>query len=946
MSNTLYSATSSSASDSSPPFQEKDLADVDHGHDQELSPDAEDEERKRLRTKTACDYCRKRKTKCNGDSPCASCIYYKRDCIYTYVPKARKKRVTKQHTAPPSMKKYNPNSLQGLNNRLSALETLLTRLVTKLDTGSGPLSKDLMSLDKKGDEEETLSLASLPSSDSDSSDDQMPNQVVLNEKSVTNANKLGEMMKSERVHQHCVLNINPRQRILQWVGSHSVFHVLSAKSIRWLRTKISDDGNEELLVPIKNLPIALNNTVDATLKIWNSPETDKIYTNNLYFSRDDKNLTFELLECYYDSVHIAPFLCNLNSIRELFQVYHYAISQGDFDVINGLSLSDFLIMNVSLCLCLMNVSDKVSSEKFPVLSQKSVHELNVLKHKFFKYSIHCYEKVSVLTEGIKSVQGIGLLMLFIEASYITDVHINYMLASSLIRIARDVGIHRIDLYKYDSNESVSEMKRRLWWFCEYMDKEMCYKSGKSEIINQNDANALSEYDDYFYSVPMDPFQTNSYLKNSTTLIGNCEFYGHQYYFAYYSLMLSRIKSKSYGKLYGPRVDFMTQDQLLDALQSSNDSMFKMAKLMEPDVRPTLYYFKKSNSRSEGVRKLFKGKESTYAYYNLLLQLSFFCHLLTINRVPFMQPNFVATQRSIKFGNLSLESARTMLHLVNDFDKSMLTGSMATFVKFYPFMAFSSLIGHVIGFPKERSTHMDCTLLIKSSMYFFAHKDSRNATVESWDEARLYDGKNVMMDLMTRLFLKIVVNLMIKESDHDYYAEVEGLKEHLDACGNMHPELFKRFDGNFPSLNLSFDPAFFSSYRSNNILGSERSSGHGASTTVSDSIDTPTSSNSLRKNLLNLDVQMKGDGDGETEPQPQPQPQSQEQEKEQEQAQSVGISGTDSSIASFNFDELTEETFGSILNSQAFNLPNFFYEGNLESNSFVTNEENDFDYFIN
>ncbi|KAK6205466.1 uncharacterized protein RJT21DRAFT_124609 [Scheffersomyces amazonensis] len=927
MSGKLYSVGSSSGSENSP-LHEKNYHDdgldqqydddneLDHDHEHELDHDesSPDDDRKRLRTKTACDYCRKRKTKCNGESPCSSCLYYKRQCIYTYVPKVRKKRVSKfsNNSSGNPAKKHNPNSLQGLNNRMSALESLLTKLITKMD-GSNTFAKDLKGINKTGEEEDsdTLSLASLPSSDNESSDEHTkPQDLVLNEKAITNPSKLGEMMKTERVHQHCVLNINPRRRILQWVGSHSVFHVLSAKSIRWLRTKLNDANDEELLVPIKNLPVALNNAVDTTLKIWYAPEDDKIYNSNLYFSRDDKGLTFELLDYCYESLHIAPFLCNLNLIRELFQVYHYAISQGDFDVIQGLSLSDFLIMNVSLCLCLMNISSPIVSESYPTLSSKSLHDLNLLKQKFFKYAIHCYEKVNVVTEGIRSVQGIALLMLYIEASYITDVHINYMLACSLIRIARDVGIQRIDLYKYDKDESYTQLKRRLWWFCEYMDKEMCYKSGKSEIINQNDANALTEYDDYFVSVPVQPFKSNSYLKNSLKLITNCQYHGYQYYFVYYSLMLSRIKSKSYGLLYGARVDFMSQDDLLDNLQQVNDEMFKMAKLMEPDVRPTLYYLKKDGGRSEAVQDLFKGHEAYYNYSNLLLQMSFFSHLLTINRVPFMQPNFVSNERSIKFGNLSLESSRTILHLVNDFDKSSVPASKISYLKFYPFMAFCSLCGHIIGFPKESSVESDCELLIEVSMKFFAHKDN-NRSLESWNESRLYDSKNTIFDLIARLFLKILVNLMIKESEINYLNKVVGLREHLEASAFIYPDLFKRSDGDLP-LNLMFDfsKGISSDLNSKPAMQSGSDIGGLVNSLPSYSVDTPVSS-------------------VESKP------------------FETGADKAPTDIAqAINFESLNEETFGSLLNSQAFSLPNFFYDGNIDSGAFVTNEEYDFDYFNN
>lgn len=57
-----------------------------------LNPEYTQDGEKRLRTKVACDYCRKRKSKCDGEQPCSKCISRKRQCVYSYVSKERKKR--------------------------------------------------------------------------------------------------------------------------------------------------------------------------------------------------------------------------------------------------------------------------------------------------------------------------------------------------------------------------------------------------------------------------------------------------------------------------------------------------------------------------------------------------------------------------------------------------------------------------------------------------------------------------------------------------------------------------------------------------------------------------------------------------------------------------------------------------------------------------------------
>lgn len=65
----------------------------------------------RRRIPKACNYCRQRKIKCDGDSPCVNCINHKIDCVYSKTIKKRKKN---------SIKKL---SLQDLDKRINKLDS-------------------------------------------------------------------------------------------------------------------------------------------------------------------------------------------------------------------------------------------------------------------------------------------------------------------------------------------------------------------------------------------------------------------------------------------------------------------------------------------------------------------------------------------------------------------------------------------------------------------------------------------------------------------------------------------------------------------------------------------------------------------------------------------------------------------------------------------------------
>ncbi|KAK6458802.1 uncharacterized protein RJT20DRAFT_9085 [Scheffersomyces xylosifermentans] len=871
--------------------------------------EAQQQEKKRLRTKTACDYCRKRKAKCNGEIPCGTCMTHNRECIYTVVPKVRKKRVSKNQGS--KEKKHNLNSIQGLSSRLSTLENLLSKLVSRLDSNNlldgAPSNKE----SKDGELSDTVSLASHSSTENSEDEEDGSEDIIapiLNEKStITDEKKLREMLKPSE-SKSCQIVNSTRDRILQYFGSHSMFAIFSAKSIKWMKTRIDEKGNDELLLPIKNLPLALNNAVHSSMKIWTESSANTNKNTKLFFTNEDKNIIFEILEFYYENINIAPFLCSLSTIRELFQIYYYAISSNDFEVINSISQSEMLLMNISLALCLINNSEKETFDKenFPNLASKSISELTEFRQRLFLNSVACYEKISIVCEGLRSVQGIALLTLYIEASYITDFQINYMLASVMIRYASDLGLNTVECIREEDTEEMGDLKRRLWWFCEYIDIETCYRTGKSSLINYSNVSILTEEDDYFISVPLDPFKNDAYKKNASELIKNCQKKGYRYYYVYFSLMLSRIKVKSYNKLYNHNASKLSQDELMDILQEINDDMSKMAKLMEPELRPTLYYIKRPVN-SDFVKRscygdLFESDKTFFHYSTLLLQLSFFAHLISINRVPFMNNLYESNERTIKYGNLSLESARTILHLVVDLDKKGVPASIINWIKFYPFMAYCSLLGHSLAFPKEISTHSDCVLLIRVSMNFFAFRRADGSSFRSWEETRVYDNKNTMFDLITRLLLRVLINLMDKESSHHYADEIKGLKDHIDGCASIYPDLFKNSDSIRP-LNLIFNN--YDRDEESNTTGSSKKS------PVSfQSVDTPaSSSNSAQSKPSFTTLINPSDGD-------------------------------------INFDQLSEESFSSLISSQLNYLPNFFFDGNYDFGGLDNNQQqNDLDYFM-
>lgn len=810
-------------------------------------------ERKRLRTKTACDYCRKRKSKCNGENPCSCCITHNRDCIYTIVPRERKKRITKASTALTTEKVVDPGSLQRLTSRLSALENVLSKITGKLD--------DTTITDEDTALINSTRNYSIQSAPAPPNDDEavlrsfsFPSIASGIKKYIKSTSTLKEMLATESQEwKNC--------KMRAYFGAHSIFNAFSSKSLSWFKSKLLSD--DSIMTPIKNLPCALTNAFEHTSRMWLN-QKDENMENRLktFFTPDMKHLVYEILDNYYHNIHLISFISDIDSIRDIFQAYFYG------DAVIQPTASDYLVMNaiIALCICNYDSTEVFDPNRFPSLSTTSPERLRELRESCYENATYAYFKVSMKLDGLRTIQGIGLLLLYFDVNHVTDIHLNFTLTSVMIRYAQELGLDRIDSIELVHSEEEREERRRLLWFCMHMDVETCYRNGKSLLFNPSDLSTLTELDDHFLSVPVDPFLSNLYERNCQNLICNSQMYGSQYYYAYYTLMLTRVKAKSYGKLYG-RAAYLLANQLLGNLEGINSEMFALADLMEPEVRPMLHYVAKVSrpkSRNAQFNTLFL-LDQKFKYESLMLQISFFSHMALINRMPFMRDVDDNDERYVKFGNLSLDSSRTVLYLVSEIDSSNTPNTILSWLSFYPFIAYCSLLSNSVAFSKGAELHEDCLLLIATSMNFLANKESEQS-IRNWNVSRVYDSKLTIFDLIARVMLRVLVNYTDKESDHDYCSEIPGLTEHLNACHIIFPDLFKGPAEREKPLNLMFMNSL--------------TSAAGRVPYASD----PSSVSSF-------------DTDEKMEHIP------------------------DFQIKDFNFEDFNEEAFNSLLNSQMYNLPN-------------------------
>ena len=196
--------------------------------------------------------------------------------------------------------------------------------------------------------------------------------------------------------------------------------------------------------------------------------------------------------------------------------------------------------------------------------------LTELQEKLFDNAIYYYQRVSVVSEGIETIEALLLLIICIESNWLTSF-LNSSPIAVAIRFAQDLGLHRAESY-LNKPLKEQERRRRVWWFCYFFDIEFCFKSGKPPMINSSDVTTNSDEDllQYFKLTAAEAPQSSALTSvfqsivddvlRSTTeqssmslgILRQIQYGGYinnPMYFHFSVLLLSKIRSNSYHELF-------------------------------------------------------------------------------------------------------------------------------------------------------------------------------------------------------------------------------------------------------------------------------------------------------------------------------------------------------------------------------------------------------------
>lgn len=875
------------------------------------------DEKPNKRIRVACDNCRRKKIKCDGQFPCGNCQQSNAaGCNYDerIDKKGKPTRVSKRVS--------NAKTIEILDSRLSKLESVLLKLADKLDSGGNekvaPNSDDLKENEEREDSDDTTSIDYGEEEDQEDGRNQDGCMCEGGNRNFVRDHQIGRETRSRSEDQiedngTSKANYTPK-RLEQFFGAHSIISIFSDKSLEWIESTMRPE-DQHLINPIRNLPFIFYIKTKSFIQKWVDPPLIDASKKKKLLQKpfpENSRLIFDFIDNYYEPYSAASCFCEIEYVKDLFQTY-YGINNKNP---RKFKCSELMIMSVVLCLCISCKIDEDTSSlaispdtscsaNTPATIQSiSNDDLLALQEELLDNTIFYYHRVLVISEGIETIQGILLLVIYIESSWITS-HVNYMLLSVAIRFALEMGLHRQETYD-NLSENENRLRKLIWWCCYCFDIEICFRGGKPPLINASDVStkAENEFNNYLQSYGM----LNKGGNLRLNIMNNRELF--HCFFKDYMLSLSDIRAKSYNSLFVASAEIGSFECLLTVLQSLNEETLKLADSVDPSLKPRFY-------NDPEFQNIFLSFDSPNTKSLLTVHFSHFSHLMVMNRIPFMvgNPHVNNSELGMSMRNLFLDSARTILVLAKNMPRVTTGLSFYNWVVFFPSTAFLSLLAACINHPEAPETYNDVKLLADCSMNFFSHKGI--SSMEGFSRLQVYQSRNSLISLIMKVLLKIVIRIFETRTGISFLNSNEALRQHLESAKINFPDIFK-------------DPKKFSSQFKSFLSASFGTQGlvkiHAASPFSSmKSFDrSPSSTSSLRNSNTFINRDDIANNENIQPKQPYPNSMSPDLSNILHPNNSNDNFMNDDSIS----DYINDDGLTSMIYSQMNSLPNFFFDNNL------------------
>ncbi|AGO12523.1 AaceriAER183Cp [[Ashbya] aceris (nom. inval.)] len=398
----------------------------------------------RKRVSKACDICRAKKIRCNGEEPCVNCEKFNLECAYTHVIKRRQAAPTRVS---------NRKLLGDLSARLQRLEHVLVQMSSQLggETWRAPAAA-AEAAEEEGESSE------------ESEEDWTP--CVRRTDSASSY----ESAASDSMLARLALSDSKPDT---YFGTHTSFSLFSRRGLRWLYRVLG--GRNEFVLPLLKLNTFIKHNherfydkflaaVDvAALPEW--PELERCELLRDVFLRD--------LQRTYSVV-------SREEVSAVFARLRF-VSPGQLSIPEQLLVCTVMLL-AAIAIGFEQDADTTLWDK--LANQMLTRTVNIVQTTWMMPT----------SDPVGYMQAIILLCVYLENSPVPQT--TYLQLSFAIRIGQTLGLHQRESYMHIKD--VAERYRRLnvWWWCYRYDKVLSVCTGKPSLIHEHDNTAFNDWDYY------------------------------------------------------------------------------------------------------------------------------------------------------------------------------------------------------------------------------------------------------------------------------------------------------------------------------------------------------------------------------------------------------------------------------------------------------------------
>ncbi|KAI5306351.1 hypothetical protein KEM56_001248 [Ascosphaera pollenicola] len=449
----------------------------------------------------------------------------------------------------------------------------------------------------------------------------------------------------------------------RYIGSSSGFSIFSPRGIQWVNEKTGDNSFQEMIS---------QSYIDDNKWIYWKPEIfSDIFARKVFKPLPPREEAMSLLRDYFE---------NFNCLFPLYHeptFMHLVERQYSRDPYEGSGW--WASINIVLAI----------AHRLRVITNLVPQEEDKMAWLYLKNAMGVLTELTMRNTDLLSVQALLGMALFLQGT--PNPQPTFFLVAAAIRVAHGIGLHKRG-YGFNLNPVEAEQRKRVFWIAYLMDKDICLRSGRPAVQDDDDMNVELPSDDPPDNIGNVPLSDGKGKVNLFRVM--CRF--------------GLIASKVYKQLYSARASQQSDGELLNTIGELDQEIEEWKESIPIEFRPD---------------HEIKTTHPPLMIHIVLLHLSYYNCLATIHRMSVHHGYWTSRLSNYAIQGLNarplnprvfssaavcVQTARYTIHLI----KHIPQGDFACvwLILYFPISALVTLFAHILQNPQDARARADVKLM--------------------------------------------------------------------------------------------------------------------------------------------------------------------------------------------------------------------------------------------